>query len=292
MANRSKLTDRERFYAKTKRADNGCLLWTGSWGGELRYGKFRLNGKMVKAHRAVWFIEYGELLTSEQWILHSCDTPSCVEITHLRVGNHAENVADAVARGRLRGSPRFTDAQIDDMRLMIARGDSDQEIADRFGCSRTYVSLIRRGKRRAQPRDEDPHLQLKVDREAKAQAREARAAEMAGLLYPENVIDGEEWRETRFAGYWVSSLGRVRGRTGIILKPFVHKGYAKVQCGARNPQRVNALVCEAWYGPRPEGMHAAHNNGDRGDDRPSNLRWATPKENGADKSRHYWERAA
>lgn len=242
---------------------------------------------MVKAHRAVWFIEFGELLSSEQWILHSCDTPSCVEITHLRVGTHAENMADAVARGRMRGTPRFTDAQVDDMRLMFALGDSDQEIADRFDCSRTYVGLIRRGKRRAQPRDEDPHLQIKLDREAKARAREARAAEITNVVHPEDVIEGEEWRETLHVGYWASSLGRIRGRTGIILKPFILKGYAKVNCGLANPRRVNVLVCEAWHGPAPAGgMHAAHINGDRGDNRPENLRWATPGENGADRVRH------
>ena len=37
-------------------------------------------------------------------IMHICDNPKCVEITHLRIGTHADNVADKCAKGR-HGSP-------------------------------------------------------------------------------------------------------------------------------------------------------------------------------------------
>ncbi len=50
---------------------------------------------------------------------------------------------------------------------------------------------------------------------------------------------------------------------------------------------LNRLVCEAFYGLPPSPKHhAAHNNGDSSDNRAENLRWATPKENMADKRRH------
>jgi hypothetical protein len=42
---------------------------------------------------------------------------------------------------------------------------------------------------------------------------------------------------------------------------------------------VHILVLEAFVSPRPPGMETCHRNGDRKDNRLSNLRWCTHKEN-------------
>ena len=49
---------------------------------------------------------------------------------------------------------------------------------------------------------------------------------------------------------------------------------------------LHALVCRAFHGDPPEGMQAAHGNGDKSDNSADNLRWATPKENCDDRGRH------
>lgn len=50
---------------------------------------------------------------------------------------------------------------------------------------------------------------------------------------------------------------------------------------------VHRLVCEAFHGPQPTKYHeVAHWDGDRLNNAPSNVRWATHKENEADKIRH------
>jgi predicted XRE-type DNA-binding protein len=49
---------------------------------------------------------------------------------------------------------------------------------------------------------------------------------------------------------------------------------------------VHRLVCEAFHGPCPDGMHCRHLDGSRANNTPSNLCWGTKAENEADKLRH------
>lgn len=98
--------------------------------------------------------------------------------------------------------------------------------------------------------------------------------------------------------YAVSSKGRVkrvaggRGtRAGHVLKQRINRdGYACVTLYRHNKKKgflVNRLVCAAFYGAPPDGdYHAAHADGDRGNNRVSNLRWASRSENEADKEAH------
>jgi hypothetical protein len=46
------------------------------------------------------------------------------------------------------------------------------------------------------------------------------------------------------------------------------------------------LILEAFVGPCPQGQEACHINGVKTDNRITNLRWDTRKENGADRARH------
>lgn len=110
----------------------------------------------------------------------------------------------------------------------------------------------------------------------------------------------EEWRPIpSLNGYEASSCGRIRsidrmitdklGRSrfakGVIrsLTPN-QKGYLKF--GSKDARLVHVCVLEAFVGPRPPGMHGAHNDGVKKNNALSNLRWATPSENEADKILH------
>lgn len=91
--------------------------------------------------------------------------------------------------------------------------------------------------------------------------------------------------------YKVSDRGRVMGkRFGRPLKPGYCRGYARyILCvdGRHINRTAHSLVCEAFNGPRPSpGMHCAHRDGDKSNNTPENLYWATPKENSDDRERH------
>lgn len=115
----------------------------------------------------------------------------------------------------------------------------------------------------------------------------------------------EDWRPVSgWPGYDVSSEGQVRSwkmmgpgrkpfvcrdREPKVLKPCVRNGYPSVlfcEEGVRQWVSIHVLVLEAFVGPRPVGCHAAHNDGRKANSRLTNLRWATPAENNADKRQH------
>lgn len=49
---------------------------------------------------------------------------------------------------------------------------------------------------------------------------------------------------------------------------------------------IHVLICEAFIGPRPEGMDCCHGNGKPQDNRLENLRWGTRRQNYEDMLRH------
>lgn len=102
----------------------------------------------------------------------------------------------------------------------------------------------------------------------------------------------EEWRQIpSFPLYEASSEGRIRSARRVRRLQLNDDGYYVVGLyvgGKVVMARVNRLVCEAFHGPAkyPSIMDAAHKNGYRTSNRPSNLRWATKKENAADQIKH------
>lgn len=106
--------------------------------------------------------------------------------------------------------------------------------------------------------------------------------------------------------YEVSDFGRVRSLprrvrlvtpqageitravTGCILRPGLDSaGYLSVRLGRKTGNvRVHWLVLAAFVGPAPEGAQRLHNDGDRTNNRLSNLRYGTRSENMQDMFRH------
>ena len=107
--------------------------------------------------------------------------------------------------------------------------------------------------------------------------------------------ESEQWRRSIVEIYAVSSCGSVMslipGHVGEHLQTWTDPdGYKHVTLrfeGRDKRFAVHSLVATAFHGLRPTPTHqAAHENGNPGDNRSGNLRWATPKENQGDRLKH------
>lgn len=99
----------------------------------------------------------------------------------------------------------------------------------------------------------------------------------------------EEWRAAPgHLDYIVSSLGRVRHTrvNAPILRGDVDRyGYRRVLLNGKR-HKVHRLVCMTFHGPQPEGCEAGHLDGQKSNNRKSNLAWVTHAENEKHKVAH------
>lgn len=90
-------SENTRFWSKVVKTD-GCWLWKAckTWGG---YGRFCFRGRSRLAHR-LSKMATGVEVPARKLVLHSCDTPACVNPSHLHIGTHKLNTAEKFQRGR------------------------------------------------------------------------------------------------------------------------------------------------------------------------------------------------
>jgi len=100
------------------------------------------------ASRVSYYIHTG-VDPAEKEVCHSCDNPLCVNPHHLWLGTQADNVADAVAKGRHKpgrfghgeASPSSKLTEVAVRAIRKARG-RQRDIARMFGVSQANVSAI------------------------------------------------------------------------------------------------------------------------------------------------------
>ena len=78
--------------------DTGCWVWTHST--NHGYGQIFHRRKGYRATRVAWKIFHG-VDPRPLFVLHRCDNPPCVNPDHLFIGTQRDNMADALAKGRI-----------------------------------------------------------------------------------------------------------------------------------------------------------------------------------------------
>jgi len=97
----------------------------------------------------------------------------------------------------------------------------------------------------------------------------------------------EEWRAVLNAeGYFVSSKGRVIGRSGRVLRPIGRYLHVKTGSIPRRNIYIHQAVAAAFIGPKPEGQYVLHKDGNRLNNALENIAYGTPSQNSEDSRQH------
>jgi hypothetical protein len=97
-----------KFWEKVdRRGPNECWLWTGNTN-KTGYGRhYRNKTEFHSAHRFSYELHHGPIEghvpgdpEREICVLHRCDTPRCVNPSHLFLGSDKDNIRDCIAKGR------------------------------------------------------------------------------------------------------------------------------------------------------------------------------------------------
>ena len=79
--------------------ETSCVEWIGCrWRG---YGTVWYQGNRWRAHRLAWTFKRGSI-PDGLFVLHKCNNRRCVNVDHLYLGTHLENVRDSLACGSFR----------------------------------------------------------------------------------------------------------------------------------------------------------------------------------------------
>lgn len=145
----------ERFWTKVNKRGplilkSRCWVWTGCRGLD-GYGRLIINGRLTLAHRFSYQLKTGPIQNG-LCILHKCDNPPCVRISHLVGGTQGDNVRDCFRKKRHRfgdghRNAKLTDKQALDIRSRIPCLGIGARLAKEFSVSRATISRIRNGKR-------------------------------------------------------------------------------------------------------------------------------------------------
>jgi hypothetical protein len=130
-----------------------CLLWKGCKGSR-GYGCMAVGKRNHEAtHRLAWALANGVKPPVGMHVMHSCDTPSCVNPAHLSIGTAADNQRDCSTKGRknsVRGSrckhSKLTEFQVLAAAHDFARGAFSRDIAKKFGVKRDAILKIMQGR--------------------------------------------------------------------------------------------------------------------------------------------------
>lgn len=137
--------------------DEDCWLWKGIKS-PAGYGQFydkSLHENIVLAHRLSYKLYKSINIEKGKYICHKCDTPSCVNPSHLFKGSAFDNVRDMFDKGRnpkidhlgkLNPNSLLKEKDVFTVKRLILEGHTQISVARQFGVSDCCIRDIIKGR--------------------------------------------------------------------------------------------------------------------------------------------------
>lgn len=118
-----------RFWTNYDKSGD-CWDWRGNTIG-YGYGRTKVKGKTVYAHRMAFELHHGQKLEPGEQVLHKCDRPICGNPDHLFVGTQLDNIRDMHQKDRQpalnwkgvrNGRAKLNEDQVREIRRRYATG--------------------------------------------------------------------------------------------------------------------------------------------------------------------------
>lgn len=129
-----------------------CIEHSKATPSHMGYGRFWIGSRRILAHRFSYEHYVGDI-PDGLCVLHKCDNPACVNIEHLFLGTHQENMTDRDKKGRfvtLRGSQNgssiLNEDDVREIRQKIKSGATDCTLGKEYGVTAENISHIRKNK--------------------------------------------------------------------------------------------------------------------------------------------------
>lgn len=146
-------TFRDRVFRHvTINAETGCWEFLGHRDA-CGYGRIWRDGGLVRIHREIWKDSHGAI-PDGMCVCHHCDNPCCVNIEHLFLGTHGDNMRDMLKKGRHRAlcgeaqtQAKLKEEDVARIKRRILNGETPWSIAKDYPVSDAALYNIKRGAR-------------------------------------------------------------------------------------------------------------------------------------------------
>ena len=120
--------------------DNGCHKCVSHSTNPKGYPMKRFNGSYTTLIRYIWYLNTGEILDKNQFLLHKCDNPKCINFKHLFIGDNNDNMADKVSKKRQARHSNLSDKDIFSIKTNVEL--TSTELAKLYNVSQSTIMKI------------------------------------------------------------------------------------------------------------------------------------------------------